>query len=168
LDNIETFTAFDGGPVWKSIYEENCVLDKKFTDLKHRVNKDKFQLLDSAESCTEATLLYHVVSGLHASVNTHISEGFEDLDTGELTSNKTYWLQSVGNYPDRVKNLHFLYAAVVKAVSLLEQTLIQNDLETGLKDKDDGKAKRLMVQLLKSLGANNCDESFKEKNFFQG
>lgn len=120
LDNIETFTAFDGGPVWKSIYEENCILDKKFTDLKHRVNKDKFQLLDSAESCTEATLLYHVVSGLHASVNTHISEGFEDLDTGELTGNKTYWLQSVGNYPDRVKNLHFLYAAVVKAVSLLE------------------------------------------------
>jgi len=27
-----------GAPVWKSIYEENCLLDKVFTDLKHRVN----------------------------------------------------------------------------------------------------------------------------------
>ena len=88
LDNIETFTAYNGAPVWGSIYEENCLLDKKFTDLKHRVNKDKFKMLDNSESCTEATLLYHMMSGLHASVNTHISEGFDDpVNEGELTNN---------------------------------------------------------------------------------
>ena len=121
LDNIETFTAYNGGPIWSSIYEENCLLDKKFRDLKQRVNKDKFTMMDNAESCTEETLLYHMMSGLHASVNTHISEGFEHPENpDELTNNKTYWLQSVGNHPDRVKNLHFIYAAVVKAVSLME------------------------------------------------
>ena len=126
-------------------------------------------MLDSTESCTEATLLYHMMSGLHASVNTHISEGFDDpANEGDLTNNQTYWLQAVGNHPQRVKNLHFIYAAVVKAVTLMEQTLVKNDFETGLKNSDDSQAKRLIIKLLKSLDANNCDESFKEKNFFQG
>lgn len=124
LDNEETFTAYVGGPIWNSIYEENCLLDMAFTDLKLRVNQDKYMLLDSAESCTEATLLYHMMSGLHASVNTHISEGFEDVGSktegGELVSNQTYFLHHVGDHPQRVKNLHFVFAAVVKAVTLME------------------------------------------------
>ena len=129
LDNEETFTGYVGGPIWNSIYEENCMLDKAFTDLKLRVNQDKYEFLDSEESCTESTLLYHMISGLHASVNTHISEGFENDDPkaenpGELMSNQTYFLNHVGNYPERVKNLHFVYAAVVKAVSLMEQSLV--------------------------------------------
>ena len=74
-----------------------------------------------------------MMSGLHASVNTHISEGFEDEMTMELTNNKTYFMEKIGDHPDRVKNLHFIYAAVVKAVGLMEQRLIQNDFSTGLK-----------------------------------
>ena len=37
LDNLETFTAYEGGPIWNSIYEENCLLDKAFSNLKHRL-----------------------------------------------------------------------------------------------------------------------------------
>jgi len=122
-----------GGPVWNTIYEENCLLDQAFTDLKQKANSDKLNLLDHTESCTEATLLYHVMSGFHASVNTHISEGFEDPSNPELLmSNQTYFLEHVGDHPDRVKNLHFVYAAVVKAVTMMEQALVQNNYETGL------------------------------------
>ena len=60
------------------------------------------------------------MSGLHASVNTHISEGFEDPFTFELTSNNTYFLNAVGDYPERVRNLHFIFAATIKAVGLME------------------------------------------------
>lgn len=88
LENEETFTAYKGGPVWSAIYEENCLLDEVFTDLKLRVNRDKYKLLDSAESCSETTLLYHLMSGLHTSINTHISEAFEDpLVPGDLVNN---------------------------------------------------------------------------------
>lgn len=59
-----------------------------FSDLKQRVNQDKFKLLDNAESCSETTLLYHLMSGLHTSVNTHISEAFDDLEKpGDLVNN---------------------------------------------------------------------------------
>ena len=65
-----------------------------------------------------------MMSGLHASVNTHISEGFEDPKTGDFINNSTYFLNAVGDHPSRVRNLHFIFAAVVKAVGLMEQTLI--------------------------------------------
>ena len=117
LDNEETFTAYEGGPIWNSIYEENCLLDKAFSNLKHRLKQKIFKLLDHEDYCTEETLLYHMISGLHASVNTHISEGFSDLSKpGENVANQTFFLDHVGNHLDRVKNLHFVYAAAVKAV----------------------------------------------------
>ena len=122
LDNEETYTAYEGGPIWSAIYEENCLLDKVYDRLKHRISKT---LLDpNSYQCSEATLLYHMMSGLHASVNTHISEGFEDPKTGDFTNNSTYFLNAVGDHPSRVRNLHFIFAAVVKAVGLMEQTLI--------------------------------------------
>ena len=120
LENEEKFTGYEGSPVWNTIYDENCFLDVALTDLKRGVNKDRFFELDAEASCTESTLLYHMMSGLHASVNTHISEGFEDERTMELTNNKTYFMEKIGDHPDRVKNLHFIYAAVVKAVGLME------------------------------------------------
>ena len=111
------------------------MLDLAFADLKQRVNKKSLGMFEEKTySCTEATLLYHLMSGLHASVNTHISEGFEDPKTLERTNNHTYYLKSIGDHPDRVKNLHFIFAAVVKAVGLMEQTLVQNDYTTGLSE----------------------------------
>ena len=106
-----------------------------------------------------------MMSGLHASVNTHVSEGFEGPD-GTLINNQTYFLEKVGNHPERVKNLHFIYAAVVKAVTMMEQPLIENDYETGLRTQDDLNAKRLIFSLLKRLAKSDCDEPFREKNFF--
>ena len=38
LDNEETYTAYVGGPVWNTIYEENCLLDQAFSGLKQRAN----------------------------------------------------------------------------------------------------------------------------------
>lgn len=141
------------------------MLDKSFTDLKHRVNEDKFRLLDSAEACTETTLLYHLISGLHASVNTHISEGFED-EKGQLVNNQTYFLEKVGNYPERVKNLYFIYAAVAKSVIMMEESLATNDYLTGLRTQDDELTKRLVLTLLHRLTKSDCDEPFRENNFF--
>jgi len=106
-----------------------------------------------------------MMSGLHASVNTQVSEGFED-DKGDLVNKQTFFLEKVGNHPERVKNLHFIYAAVVKAVIMMEPALVQNDYETGLNTQDDLLAKRLILTLLKRLTQSDCDEPFREKNFF--
>jgi hypothetical protein len=31
MDNVESFTAYEGAPIWKAIYEENCLLTKPQT-----------------------------------------------------------------------------------------------------------------------------------------
>ena len=44
-------------------------------------------VLGEGDSCTDDTLLYYLMSGLHTSVNTHISNAFADPVTQELKSN---------------------------------------------------------------------------------
>ena len=36
MDNVESYTAYVGGPVWQTIYEENCVLDQAYKRYKDR------------------------------------------------------------------------------------------------------------------------------------
>ena len=87
LENPETYTAYLGSPIWDAIYQENCLLDKTFGKLQGIFNSGSRykemlnMILDQAESCTDETLLYYLMSGLHASVNTHISNAFVDPDT---------------------------------------------------------------------------------------
>ncbi len=70
-DNRESFTAYEGAPIWKAIYEENC-----------HVSSDS--------ECSDQTLLFQLMSGLHTSINTHISDGFDDSE-GISQSNMTYF-----------------------------------------------------------------------------
>lgn len=69
-ENKESYTAYNGSNVWMTIYQENCLLDE--------IKRKGF---DPAEQCSEETLLYQAVSGLHASVNIHVSHNYHDSDT---------------------------------------------------------------------------------------
>jgi hypothetical protein len=51
--------------IWKAIYQENCMIEK-------------LQELDVSNTCSEETLLYQLISGMHASVNMHVSKNFFD------------------------------------------------------------------------------------------
>ena len=50
----------------------------------------------------------------------------------------------------------------------MEPALVQNGYETGLTGLEDEetKTKRLILNLLYQVQTSNCDEPFKEKNFF--
>ena len=125
-------------------------------------------VLDEADICTDETLLYYLMSGLHASVNTHVSDMFENPQTHEYSNNQTYFLEKVGNHKDRVKNLHFIYAAVVKAVGMMEPALLNREYETGLDKKADRETSILIRELARKINSGICSETFKEKAFFQG
>ena len=148
--NQELHTGYEGKPVWAAI-SNNTLLDQD-----HRVDQ-----LESEDSYTEKTFLYHLISGFHASVNTHISQRY----TNELQSNHTYFLNQIGSHPERVKNLHFLYAAVVKAVSLMNQRklFLENDYTTSVDGEEkDAQTKKLVanVMLLLPNDINSNDDWF--------
>ena len=173
LENPETYTAYEGSPIWDAIYQENCLLDKTFGTLQGLFNAETSYLvllrraLAQAEACTDETLLYYLMSGLHASVNTHISNAFVDPETQESSNNQTYFLEKVGNHEDRVRNLHFIYAAVVKAVSMMEPVLLNIDLSSGIDERYDPESELLLRDLLRKVNSRTCDQAFKEKSFFQ-
>ena len=62
--------------------------------------------------------------------------------------------------------MHFIFAAVVKAVTMMELPLAKNDYYTGLNQQTDERTKRLVNSLLMALAQGGCDEPFREKNFF--
>jgi hypothetical protein len=121
MDNIESFTAYEGKPIWRAIYEENCFLPS----LENNRVPVEFDTRDKDLQCTESTLLYHLMSGLHTSINTHVSANFYRLDSEEPYKNMTYFLERVGNHLDRVKNLHFIYSAAVRAVGLIQKAMLR-------------------------------------------
>jgi enterochelin esterase-like enzyme len=80
LRNPERFTGYAGDSavrIWRAIYEENCFkLDE---------NEMAAGLLSgtSEGTCSEKRVFYKLVSGLHASISTHICDKYLNRMTGE-------------------------------------------------------------------------------------
>lgn len=107
-ENKESYTAYDGSSIWRAIYDENCLMDRL----------TGFNL---ADTCQSETLLYQLVSGLHASISLHVASRYYDMDTDEFSWNHGMFYNAVGGHPDRVKNLHLVYALALRAVNLLSE-----------------------------------------------
>lgn len=109
-ENKESFTAYNGSQIWTTIYQENCLMDR-FID----------KNLNPHETCSEETLLYQAVSGLHASVNTHIAHQYLDIPLNITYPNVKMFEQQVGAHEDRLRNMHLLFALVVRAVNRVQE-----------------------------------------------
>lgn len=113
--NRESYTAYDGKQIWDAIYQENCLVDRI---------KD----IDVQNTCSEETLLYQLISGLHASINMHVSTHYSENSNGQQNSSNTSpnhdrYHEAIGSHPERLKNLYFLYAVVLRAVNRAEAIL---------------------------------------------
>lgn len=99
--NPERFTGYGGeqsSQIWSSIYKENCFSS------------------DQAQNCLAKGAFYRLVSGLHASIGTHLSNDHLNTETGKWGPNLDLFMARVGNFPDRVANIYFNYAVVAKAL----------------------------------------------------
>lgn len=54
--------------------------------------------LNPVNQCSEETLLYQLVSGLHASINMHISANYFDQDTNTTSANHAMYFSALGKY----------------------------------------------------------------------
>jgi ERO1-like protein alpha len=90
-ENRESFTDYNGTLVWNVIYQENCMMD--------RFDKIEFELF---ETCSEETLLYQLISGVHASVNIHINNHYSEFNLNGTARNHTRYYHSIGKYKERL------------------------------------------------------------------
>uniref|UniRef100_A0A674C137 ERO1-like protein alpha n=1 Tax=Salmo trutta TaxID=8032 RepID=A0A674C137_SALTR len=163
LLNPERFTGYKGPEawqIWNSIYEENW--------------KTFYSWLDG--QCVEKRAFFRLVSGLHSSINIHLSARYlldDNWFQKKWGHNVSEFQQRFdaqltnGEGPKRLRNLYFLYLielrALAKVLPLLQRPSFQ--LYTG-QPTQDRQHKRVLLELLQV--AKSFPLHFDETSLFAG
>jgi len=73
------------------------------------------------DTCLEKRVFYRVISGMHASISTHLCYDYLNQTTGEWSPNVACYESRLHNYPDRISNIYFNYALIMRAVGKIKQ-----------------------------------------------
>ncbi|KAK9455373.1 endoplasmic reticulum Oxidoreductin 1-domain-containing protein [Dipodascopsis uninucleata] len=143
VDNPERYTGYSGphaNKVWQAIYTENCFNDDNVQSMiqspfgqaliagdKHVIQEvggeRGRQAMITQNMCLEKRVFYKLISGMHASISTHLSYEYLDTETGEWGPDLNVFMEKVGDFPERISNIYFNYALVSKAVGKLRSYL---------------------------------------------
>ncbi|XP_072354626.1 ERO1-like protein beta isoform X4 [Scyliorhinus torazame] len=185
LLNPERYTGYRGSSawrVWNSIYEENCFKPRSvYRPLNPlapgRGNDDGESFYKWLEGlCLEKRVFYRLISGLHASINLHLSAKYL-LDDGwgrtrwgpnlEEFQSRFHPIETKGEGPRRLKNLYFLYLIQLRALSKValyfERSIV--DLYTG-NTTEDAITKKQLLEVLQETKL--FPMHFDEKSMFAG
>uniref|UniRef100_A0A671VS82 ERO1-like protein alpha n=1 Tax=Sparus aurata TaxID=8175 RepID=A0A671VS82_SPAAU len=184
LLNPERFTGYRGPEawqIWNSIYEENCF--KPYT-VRRPLIPNSFHSSSGTRTfyswlegqCVEKRAFYRLISGLHSSINIHLSARYLLDDSwfqkkwGHNVSEFRQRFDSeltAGEGPKRLRNLYFLYLielrALAKALPFFQQPSFR--LYTG-RPEEDQKHKELLLHILQL--ARSFPLHFDETSLFAG
>jgi len=156
LLNPETRTGYSGedaSRVWRAIYNENCFTGK----------------LD--DMCMEERVFYRLISGLHMSITMKIVTYYYPINESATPSryedflpNYEMFYKIIAPFPDRIKNLYFLYSFTQRALQKAAPFLSQYKYDTG-NATEDRETKELMNQLLSMH--EQCAQTFDERLMFR-
>jgi len=119
--------------------------------------------LEHEAECLEKRVFYRVISGMHTSISTHLCWEYLNQTTGEWGPNLQCYKDRLHNHADRVSNLYFNYALVLRAVTKLGPSLKDYTFCSGDPAQDrDTKSK---VQAMLSL-AGTAPQIFDESLMF--
>ena len=156
--NPERWTGYNGSHVWRAIYEENC--------LKSALSVD--------EMCYEERVLYRLLSGMHSSINIHIALHSKPpkraLGETEWGSDPKKFVDIFSKHPDRLKNLHFSFVVLLRALRKAAPALAKMDVRMGQNAAEDARTQALMSRLLDSHILSSCRDvfgAFDEKSMFR-
>ncbi|KAK3393741.1 endoplasmic reticulum Oxidoreductin 1-domain-containing protein [Podospora didyma] len=83
--------------------------------------------LEHEDECLEKRVFYRVMSGMHASISTHLCWDFLNQTTGKWQPNVACYKSRLHQFPDRISNLYFNYALLTRAVAKLGPYLAQHE-----------------------------------------
>ncbi|CAI9566838.1 unnamed protein product [Staurois parvus] len=185
LINPERYTGYKGSDAWKiwnSIYEENCfkpkAVKRPLNPLASGRGKKKETMFYSwlEGLCVEKRAFYRLISGLHASINIHLSARYLLQDTWmdkiwghNVTEFQKRFdaTQTQNEGPRRLKNLYFIYLIELRAISKVLPFFERQSflLYTG-NDTKDLETKQLLIDILHD--AKDFPLHFDENSLFAG
>ncbi|KAF9360344.1 hypothetical protein BGX34_007834 [Mortierella sp. NVP85] len=117
------------------------------------------------EVCLEKRVFYRMISGLHASISIHICDEYFNQTSGTWGPNLECFVSRVGTHPDRLENIYFDYAILVRAVTKLSGYLKNYEFCTG-NPEEDAKVKAMVDRLIET--STRSPAIFDEKAMFVG
>ncbi|KAF8639583.1 hypothetical protein AX17_001484 [Amanita inopinata Kibby_2008] len=137
----ERYTGYSGAHaqrVWRAIYEENCFGMAEY-NLMAAKSPAPVSLPDTLSEvilgdeenhdthCLEKRVYYKMISGLHASISTHICREYLDQHTGEWGPNLQCFVNRVASHPERLQYIYFNTVILLRAVARLTPYLSAYD-----------------------------------------
>jgi len=96
----------------------------------------------------------------------HVASNFLDpLGNDTAYANHSMYFEQIGKHPERLKNLHFVYALAIRALNIVHDQLIEHDYTTGLCYEQDQLTQVYIMDLLSST-IGECWTSFNESTLF--
>ncbi|XP_055010861.1 LOW QUALITY PROTEIN: ERO1-like protein alpha [Boleophthalmus pectinirostris] len=185
LLNPERFTGYKGPEAWRiwtSIYEENCFkpysVQRPLSPAHSRSSSSDVRTFYTwlEGQCVEKRAFYRLISGLHASINIHLSARyllndvwFEKTWGPNVTEFRLRFDSELteGEGPKRLRNLYFLFLielrALAKALPVVKEGSFR--LYTG-QPQDDRRNKELLLEILHT--ARSFPLHFNETSLFAG
>ncbi|KAF8904497.1 hypothetical protein CPB84DRAFT_1845438 [Gymnopilus junonius] len=175
----ERYTGYSGKDahrVWRSIYEENCfgltelnLLGAKSPNLVSLPDTMIEVLHEDDEEpdpqCLEKRVYYKVISGLHASISTHICHEYLNQTTGQWHPNLNCFINRVASHPERLQYIYFDTILLLRAVARLGPYLSAFDYCSTGTHEDDQETLQILskvIDIAKHAGA------FDETILFRG
>lgn len=172
--NPERYTGYAGHSphrVWKAIYHENCFKPQDRGPLTPSLPLFNSSLLQ--EMCLEKRAFYRIISGLHASINIHLSAKYL-IPGGKKTQfgpNLNEFVRrfdsatTAGQGPSWLKNLYFAYLLTLRAVVKAGPYWRAYQFYTG-NQQEDRRTKAHVLRLVQA--ARSCSDLFDESMMFAG
>ncbi|KAG6866721.1 hypothetical protein C0991_011380 [Blastosporella zonata] len=172
----ERFTGYSGPDahrIWRSIYEENCfglselslMVGKSpapvsLPDSMSEVFGNEEHKIDHSEHCLEKRVYYKVISGLHASISTHICSEYLDQTTGKWAPNLECFVERVASHPERLQYIYFNTVLLLRAVSRLGPYLSAYDYcSTGTHEDDENTLDKIHKVIAIAENVGKFDET---------
>lgn len=119
--------------------------------------------LQDEDECLEKRVFYRVISGMHTSISAHLCWEYLNQTTGEWGPNLQCYKDRLHGFPDRVSNLYFNYALVLRAITKLGPYLKDYTFCSG--DPVQDRLTKAKVQALSSR-AGTAPQIFDESLMF--
>ncbi|EIM81228.1 endoplasmic oxidoreductin-1 [Stereum hirsutum FP-91666 SS1] len=167
--NPERFTGYAGvsaSRVWTAIYEENCFGQseselslmsdpKKSEEGTQTIPETMTDLLSGEEEgaqCLEKRVYYKIVSGLHASISTHICYEHFNQTTGQWGPNLPCFVNRVASHPERLQYIYFNTVLLLRAVARIGPYLQAYDYCSSGTHEEDAETMRMLGKVIGIAG----------------
>lgn len=159
LLNPERYTGYRGDSahrIWRTIYQENCfsssiISTAATATAKATASQQPFITQSSYSSmCMEQRAFYRLLSGMHTSINIHLSASYLKSDPSDFVTPSGVWGRNLAEFKRRfsaetthgeglhwLQNLYFVYLVEMRALAKASAYLKNEKYYTGVPAEDD-------------------------------